>query len=88
VDGRERVVLDQLPLSPLVLAGPGTRQPGLDILTGRAAGVARREQVSIDGLARSQRPRQSRAMQQIWQRCKVMWLMAHRRTSAIGRGKV
>ena len=47
-DGRERVVLHEHAPGLLVLAGLGVKQPGLDVLAGRALVVARRQPVQVD----------------------------------------
>ncbi len=55
VDGGEGVVLGELMPGAMGVAGLGERQPGLDVLTGGAAGVAGREQIDIDGPLRAHR---------------------------------
>jgi hypothetical protein len=47
VNRSQRVVSNQLPPGPFGIAGLQVRQPSLDVLTGRAAGVARRQQIDV-----------------------------------------
>ena len=68
VDRRHRIVRGQLPPRSLVVTGLGVRQPGLDVLPGRAAGVARRQQVDVDGALLADRPGAGPPVQQIRQR--------------------
>ena len=49
VDRRQRIVRDELTPCLLMPARLRVRQPGLDVLAGGAAGVARRKQVDVDG---------------------------------------
>ena len=56
VNRGERVVRDELPPRLLVLSVLRVRQPGLDVLARRAAGVARRQEVDVERPALSNRP--------------------------------
>jgi hypothetical protein len=49
VDGGERVVRDELPPGGFVPPGGGVRQPRLNVLSGRAPGIAGRQQIDVDG---------------------------------------
>src|SRR5262249_54317258 len=71
VDRGQRVVGDELPPRLLVPARLGVRQPGLDVLAGRAARVAGRQQVDVDGTALAHRPGPPAPVQQIGQRCHI-----------------
>jgi hypothetical protein len=71
VDRRQRVVRDELAPGVLVPAGLHVREPGLDVLARRAAGVARRQQVDVDGPALAHRPRARVPVQQIGERSDV-----------------
>jgi hypothetical protein len=51
VDRRKRIVGDERTPRLLMVAGLDMSQPGLDVLTGRTGGVARREKVDVDGTA-------------------------------------
>ena len=68
VDRGQRVVGDELAPRLLVPAGLRVRQPGLDVLAGRAAGVARRQQVDVDGTALADRAGVGAPVQQVRQR--------------------
>ena len=77
VDRGERIVRDELTPRLLVPARLGVRQPGLDVLAGRAAGVARRQQVDVDGSALSDRAGVGAPVQQVRQRRHVPHRVAH-----------
>ena len=51
VDCGEWVVRDELTPRGFVPTGGGVRQPGLDVLSGGTTGIARRQQVDVDGSA-------------------------------------
>jgi hypothetical protein len=57
MDSRQGIVRNQLAPSLLVSACLGVREPSLDVLAGRAAGVARRQQVDVDRPAFAHRAR-------------------------------
>jgi hypothetical protein len=48
VDRRHRIVADQLPPRPFMVPCLGVGQPGLNVLPGRAARIARWQQVDVD----------------------------------------
>ena len=79
VDRRHRIVADQLPPRPFVVACLGVGQPGLDVLPGRAARIARWQQVDVDGTLLAHRARAGPAVQQIRQRRNVLslWSQGH-----------
>jgi hypothetical protein len=62
-----------------VVTGLGVRQPRLDVLPGRAASVARRQQVDVDGTLLADRAGAGPPVQQIWQRRNVpsLWSQGH-----------
>jgi hypothetical protein len=63
---------DRPPLARLlVVAHLGVRQPGLDVLAGRAAGVARRQEVHVNRPLLAHRTAAGALVQQIRQRCDV-----------------
>ncbi len=82
VDRGHRIVADQLPPRPFMIPRLGVGQPGLDVLPGRAACVARRQQVDVDGTLLAHGARAGLAVQQIRQRRKVLslWSQRHIRT--------
>ena len=86
VDRRHRIVADQLPPRPFVIARLGVGQPGLDVLPGRAARVARRQQVDVDRALLADRSRAGPAVQQIRQRRDVLslWSQGHSRHATPG----
>ena len=57
--------------------GLRVREPGLDVLAGRAAGVARRQQVDVDGPALAHGPGVGAAVQQVGQRRHIAHRFAH-----------
>ena len=65
VDRRKGIVDDQLTPSLLVSSGSGVGKPRLDILAGRAPGVARRHQVDVNRATIADRARAWPAVQQI-----------------------
>ena len=67
VDSGERVVRDQGPPRPLVLAVLNLGQIALDVLARRTGRVARRQQVHVDGPLGAHRPRTRVAVQQVGQ---------------------
>ncbi len=71
MDRRHRVVSDQLPPRLLIVADLGVRQPSLDVLAGRAAGIARWQQVDVDGTLIADRSGVGTSVQQIRQWCDV-----------------
>src|SRR5215472_5068220 len=78
VDRGQRIVGDKLPPGLLMPAGLGVRQPGLDVLPGRAARVARWQQVEVHGTALPHRPGSPAPVQQVGQRRHVRWwLVGH-----------
>ena len=79
VDRRHRVVGGQLPPRAFMVTGLGVRQPRLDVLTRRAAGVARRQQVEVDGALLADRTGAGPPVQQIRQRRNVssLWSQGH-----------
>ena len=77
VDRRQRIVGDELAPRLLVSARLGVRQPRLDVLAGRAAGVARRQQVDVDGAALANRARAGTPVQQVGQRRHVPRWVVH-----------
>jgi hypothetical protein len=77
VDRRERIVRDELAPSLLVPTRLGMRQPGLDVLARRAARVARRKQVNVDGPALADRSGEGAPVQQIRQRRYVAHQVTH-----------
>ena len=76
VDRRQWIVGDELAPRQLVIAGLGVRQPGLDVLAGGAAGVARRQQVDVDRPALADRARArmlcSRSGSGVMSRCRSL----------------
>ena len=68
VDRGQRVVGDKLPPGLLVLAGLRMGQPRLDVLPGRAAGVARGQQVQVDRPPLAHRPGPRLSVCQVRQR--------------------
>jgi len=68
VDRGQRVVGDKLPPGLLVPAGLRMRQPRLDVLPGRAPGVARGQQIDVDGALLAHRPGPPAPVQQVRQR--------------------
>ena len=77
VDRGQRIVGDQLAPRLLVSARLGVREPGLDVLAGRAAGVARRQQVDVDGAALADRAGVGTPVQQVGQRRHVPHRVVH-----------
>src|SRR5262249_37672008 len=71
VDRGERVVRDELPPGLLVPALLREPEPGLDVLAGRAARVARRQQVGVDRPPVAHRTGAGAAVLQVGQRCDV-----------------
>ena len=68
VDRGQRVVGDKLPPGLLVLACLRMGQPRLDVLPGRAAGVARGQQVQVDRPPLAHRPGPPLPVRQVGQR--------------------
>ena len=60
MDRGQRIVGDELAPRLLVAAGLRVRQPRLDVLAGRAARVARRQQIDVDRAALPDRARRAR----------------------------
>jgi len=77
VDRGQWIVRDKLAPSLLVSACPGMREPGLDVLAGRAAGIARRQQVDVNGSALPDRAGERAPVQQVRQRRHVPHRVAH-----------
>ncbi len=79
VDGRHRVVGGQLAPGLFMMAHFGVRQPGLNVLPGRASGIARRQQVQIDGPLLPNGPGAGASVQQVGQLGNVrsLWLGSH-----------
>ncbi len=65
VDRRERVVGRQHAPRQLVLGGLDVRHPALDVLAGRAAGIARRQQIDVHRPRLTHRPGSGAPMLQI-----------------------
>ena len=78
VDGRQRVVPHQFAPRLLVPAGLHVRQPGLDVLPGRATGVARRQQIQVDRPVGADRTGTGPSVEQIGQRRDVLSRAADR----------
>ena len=68
VDCGERVVRDELPPRGFVPACGGVRQPGLDVLSGWTTGIARRQQVDVDGSAFAHRAAERMPVAQVRER--------------------
>jgi hypothetical protein len=66
----------------------GVGQPGLNILTGRAARIARWQQVDVDRTLLAHRSRAGPAVQQIRQRRNVMSLWSQGHTRQVTPGDV
>ena len=79
VDRGQRIVGDELTPRLLVPARLSVREPGLDVLAGRAAGVARRQQVDVDGSALPDRAGVGAPVQQVRQRRDVLHRVVHAR---------
>ena len=79
VDRRHRIVGDQLPPRPFMVACLGVGQPGLNVLPGRAAGIARWQQVDVDRALLAYRAGAGPPVQQIRQRRNVpsLWSQGH-----------
>ncbi len=77
VDRGKRVVCNELTPGLLVATRLGVREPGLDVLARRAARVARRQQVDVDGSALADRARVGGSVQQVGQRCDVPRRVSH-----------
>ena len=77
VDRGQRIVGDELTPRLLVPARLGVREPGLDVLAGRAAGIARRQQIDVDGSALADRAGVGPSVQQVRQRRDVPHRVAH-----------
>jgi hypothetical protein len=77
MDRGQRVVGDQLTPRQLVITGLGVRQPGLDVLTSRAARVTRRQQIHVDGAPVADRPGAGAPVHEIGQRRDVRMRTGH-----------
>jgi hypothetical protein len=71
VDCGERVVRDELTPRRFVSPCGGVRQPGLDILPGWTSGIARRQQVEVDGSALTHWPAEKMPVPEVRERCEV-----------------
>ena len=67
VDRRQRDCRRPAAARPARLARPAVGQPGLDVLARRAAGVARRQQIDIDGATSPNRPSRGYAVHEVRQ---------------------
>src|SRR6202162_831888 len=72
VDCGEWVVRNELTPSVFVPAGGGVCKPRLDVLPGGATGIAGRQQINVDGSARTHRPGPGLPMRQVRKRRDVM----------------
>jgi hypothetical protein len=77
VNRSQRVVSNQLPPGPFGIAGLQVRQPSLDVLTGRAAGVARRQQIDVHRAMLPNRPSSGETVHEIRQRRDVARCSGH-----------
>jgi hypothetical protein len=87
VNRGQRIVRDQLPPRPLVLTRLDVGEVRLDVLPGRAAGVARRQQVHVHRPPVPHRPGARMPVQQIRQPCHITQRAAHVNLRTGSRGR-
>lgn len=86
VDRGEWVVRNELTPGLFVPAGGGMGKPGLDVLSGRATGIAGRQQIDVDGSTLAHRPGPGLTMRQVCKRREVIALRCGRASTGIPAG--